>query len=93
MIMMKFPLSVAFLVSLILADAESIQTITIGGWIPDSPDILIQRYSMLFENYLNDAVGSSLSVQFKLVPAEYTDNTSTETLLRLGQLDFMCKWQ
>ena len=80
---------------LMLAESEPFLNLTIGGYIPDSPDIFMERFRPLFEDYLNEAVGFELSppVRFNLVPADHSNATSMENLIRAGQLDFMCEFQ
>ncbi len=82
-----------FLFPGILAQPLAVQNITIGGWIPDSPANFLMKFRPLFEDYLNNVVGTYLDppAQFSLIPAEYTAETSFENLLSAGRLDFMCK--
>ena len=65
--------------------------IVIGGWVVDGPEILSNRYSLLFETYLTEVVGSTMEppVEFILVPIDYTEGTSLER--NLNSLDMMCE--
>jgi hypothetical protein len=66
----------------------------VGGWIPDSPEHLVKKFSPLFETYLNEVVGIAIQppVEFKLVPVEYSKETSFEEMMKNRSLDFVCEF-
>jgi hypothetical protein len=87
-------ISIIITVCLFQVQTLTVQNITIAGWIPDSPDNFLMKFRPLFEDFLNNALGSDLDppAKFTLIAAEYTAETSFQNLLSTGRLDFMCKF-
>ncbi len=86
-------ISMLIIVCIFQVQTLTVQNITIGGWIPDSPENFLMKFRPLFEDFLNNAVGSDMGplTKFTLIAAEYTAETSVQNLLSAGRLDFMCK--
>jgi len=71
-------------------DAQSVNY-TIGAWLPGSPEAMLAELRPLFENYLNENVGSKQSppVGFHLVPVDYSAETDSDSLIRQKKMDFL----
>ena len=67
----------------------------IGGSSADSRNVFMEKFQPLFEDYLNDAVGSKFSpnISFKLVAVDYTPSTRAQDLVANGAVDFVCTLQ
>lgn len=68
------------------------QTIVVGGYVVGNADILRQKWSLIFETYLTETVGTLYSppINFLLIPVDFTAETTSPKLLKDGQLDFIC---
>ncbi len=89
-------LSVALCVQASLCQLPSYpkETVTIGGYVGGSADELILNWSPIFETYLTQEVGSLYSppIQFKLIPVDYTSDTTSPKLISAGLLDVVCRF-
>ncbi len=66
----------------------------IGGWYAGDWKILYTKWKPIFETYLTETVGRLYdpSISFKLVAVDQNEETSTETMVKAGKIDFLCEW-
>ena len=66
----------------------------IGGWIPGNAELLFKKWKPVFETYLAESVGRLYDppISFKLIPADFTADATSEKLIRSGTVDFVCKY-
>ena len=67
----------------------------IGGSTTDLANVFMGKFRPLFEDYLNEAVGSKFSpnISFKLITVDYTPSTRAQNLVASGAVDFVCMLQ
>lgn len=69
------------------------QQFVIGGWIPGSSDLFMKKWTPVLQNYLTESIGSLYTppISFKLIPVDYSSDSSSQYLIKSGQVDFICK--
>ena len=70
------------------------QQYVVGGWIPGTADLLIQKWAPVLQNYLTETVGLAYDppISFKLIPVDYSAEKLSVDLIKSGQVDFVCKY-
>ena len=68
-------------------------TYVIGGYIADQPDVFLRLWKPVLEDYLTSVVGPQYDppIEFKLIAADFTEETRIETLIQDGLVDFVCE--
>ena len=73
--------------------SKTMQTFSIGGFYSVPQQQFLTNWRPIFENYLNNVVGSRLDpqVNFKLIPVDFVPTAQSADLFAAGKLDFICK--
>jgi hypothetical protein len=83
-----------FLVMIMADSAMSMKTeYVIGGWGPDEWAVLHKKWQPIFETYLTETVGHHYDppISFRLVAVDRNEETSTQEMIKAGQIDFLCE--
>mmetsp|Transcript_61106 Transcript_61106/g.164222 ORF Transcript_61106/g.164222 Transcript_61106/m.164222 type:complete len:108 (+) Transcript_61106:40-363(+) len=74
-----------------VCDAQKVNY-TIGAWVPGTQENMYATMRPLFEDYLNEQVGSKQNppIRFHLVAVDYSTDTSSNSMISKGKLDFLC---
>ncbi len=79
------------------ADVQQLQSCFSSDGLPllciEYSELLFKKWRPAFENYLTETVGRMYDppISFRLVPADYTANETSENLVKSGAVDFMCE--
>ena len=69
------------------------QEYVIGGWIPGTAAQFLQKWRPALQDYLTATFGTLYNppITFKLIAADYSQETLSRNLINAGQVDFICE--